>query len=227
MNNTNPSNDTSHTNQRLEIEDADDRLNRLQSVLMQLDSKQPAQGPLQQGPRSFDFGDRSTFAIEPPSALLSRVQAFLPELAASNAQLELQAQENPKSVDIENVNDGEAYIQMKLGLGVFESRATKYGRDVDMPHTQASSSSGSGSGSNDSSSSDDTEMSTGSDSDSDSDSDASSIDIISAFTSALPRPIRPLPRRSSTRPGIVVLEGGSYPGSYDTSSSPASGDSRP
>ena len=46
------------------------------------------------------------------TAVLSRVQAFLPEIAASNAQLELQARQNPQSIDIESVREGEAYIKM-------------------------------------------------------------------------------------------------------------------
>ena len=45
--------------------------------------------------------------------MLSRVQAFLPELAASNADLLRQAKEDPNSVDIENVDDDQAqYIEM-------------------------------------------------------------------------------------------------------------------
>jgi len=215
---------TSQAVQRLEIEDEDERLSRMHNVFMQLDSKVASQAAFSQQHRSFDFGDRSTFVVDSPTDLLSRVQAFLPEIAASNVQLELQARENPQSIDIENVRDGEAYVQMKLGLGVFETGTAKAGNDADMHDTQtSSSSSGSRSGSNDSSSSDiDTEMSNGSDSDTD--SDTSSIDIISAFTSAIPRPIRPLPRRNATRPGIVVLGGGSSPSSsQDASPSSASG----
>ncbi|KAG6839285.1 hypothetical protein H0H87_001269, partial [Tephrocybe sp. NHM501043] len=49
----------------------------------------------------------------PPSALLARVQAFLPALEASNAQLEQQRQADPASVDIENVgDDAERFIEM-------------------------------------------------------------------------------------------------------------------
>jgi hypothetical protein len=49
-----------------------------------------------------------------PATVLSRVQAFLPQLKASNALL---ARRDPKSIDIENVGDEEGqYIQMDLGL---------------------------------------------------------------------------------------------------------------
>ncbi|TCD64060.1 hypothetical protein EIP91_004568 [Steccherinum ochraceum] len=124
-----PSNGTSQKPQRLDIEDDDDRLTRMHNVFMQLDSKATSQGlhPLQ--PRSFDLGDRSTFAFEPSTDLLSRVQAFLPEIAASNAQLELRARENPKSVDIENIRDGESYIQMTLAQEkLYETGYRRVGR---------------------------------------------------------------------------------------------------
>lgn len=45
--------------------------------------------------------------------VLSRIQAFLPELAASNADLLRRAREDPSSVDIENVGAEEGrYIEM-------------------------------------------------------------------------------------------------------------------
>ena len=47
------------------------------------------------------------------SLVLSRVQAFLPELAVSNADLLRRAKEDPDSVDIENVSDDQAqFIEM-------------------------------------------------------------------------------------------------------------------
>ncbi|KAJ2914921.1 hypothetical protein MD484_g5479, partial [Candolleomyces efflorescens] len=56
-------------------------------------------------------------------AVLGRIQAFLPELEASNRALLERAQADPSSVDIENVKEGEArYIEMNLGLGVYEER---------------------------------------------------------------------------------------------------------
>lgn len=47
------------------------------------------------------------------TSVLSRVQAFLPELAASNADLARRSQQDPRSVDIENVDSTEErYIEM-------------------------------------------------------------------------------------------------------------------
>ena len=46
-------------------------------------------------------------------AVLSRVQAFLPELAASNADLLRRAREDPDSIDIENIDESQAqYLEM-------------------------------------------------------------------------------------------------------------------
>lgn len=46
-------------------------------------------------------------------AVLSRVQAFLPQMEASNTILAQRVQADPKSVDIENVEDGMGqYIEM-------------------------------------------------------------------------------------------------------------------
>jgi Domain of unknown function (DUF4598) len=46
-------------------------------------------------------------------AVLARVQAFLPQLEASNAILTQRVQTDPKSVDIENIEEGEEqYIEM-------------------------------------------------------------------------------------------------------------------
>ena len=52
--------------------------------------------------------------------MLSRVQAFLPELAESNADLLRRAKEDPNSVDIENVDADQAqYIEMVSSLVSF------------------------------------------------------------------------------------------------------------
>lgn len=85
-----------------------------------------------------EFGDRLTFAVEPPSErmyysrvlmftqlfmdllfslVLARIEAFLPALEASNSQLLQQAQNDPRSVDIEHLNREEGrYIQMVRAL---------------------------------------------------------------------------------------------------------------
>ena len=50
-------------------------------------------------------------------AVLSRVQAFLPQMEASNAVLAQKVQADPASVDIENIAEGaEQYIEMVRDL---------------------------------------------------------------------------------------------------------------
>lgn len=51
--------------------------------------------------------------------MLSRVQAFLPQLAESNAELARRVQSDPSAVDIENVNADEAYIEMASSSPLF------------------------------------------------------------------------------------------------------------
>jgi len=80
----------------------------------------------------FDFGDRSTFPVKPNSErayadffvhsfiqlicflpVLTRVQAFLPQMQASNTLLSQRMQQDPTSVDIEHVTEGmDQYIEM-------------------------------------------------------------------------------------------------------------------
>ncbi|KAG0034192.1 hypothetical protein BGZ82_005835 [Podila clonocystis] len=65
-------------------------------------------------------GERKTFKIK--SDLLSRLEDFLPKIRDANAELDQKLKEDPKSLDIENVDEasGEQYIEMDLGLGVFD-----------------------------------------------------------------------------------------------------------
>ncbi|KAJ2396933.1 hypothetical protein GGI05_000895, partial [Coemansia sp. RSA 2603] len=73
-----------------------------------------------------DPANRKTFRVEAPSDLLSRLQAFLPQIAEANKKLEVDAAEDPSKLDIENVNeDVEQYIEMDLGLGVFDMKPKK------------------------------------------------------------------------------------------------------
>ncbi|KAI0706092.1 hypothetical protein BC835DRAFT_4129 [Cytidiella melzeri] len=169
--------------ERLDVEDEENRQQRLYDVLMHLDkSTNPRQ---RDAPHSFDFGDSSTFMLEPPRELLSRVQAFLPEFAASTAEITRKAQDDPESVDIEKLQNEGPYIRMDLGLGVFEERKGASNSSADDSDTEmqeedakcASSSSGT--------------------SNSDSRSDSDSSDEYDSDS--------PLPRRKSTRPDIVVL----------------------
>ncbi|CAO3592787.1 unnamed protein product [Absidia cylindrospora] len=66
---------------------------------------------------------RKTFKINPTmTVILSRVQSFLPQLQAANQQLDAV---DPSKLDIENVDeDSEQYIEMNLGLGVYDTKPT-------------------------------------------------------------------------------------------------------
>ncbi|OCH92446.1 hypothetical protein OBBRIDRAFT_791325 [Obba rivulosa] len=196
----------------LEVEDEEERHARMQELFRRLEtSSTPQQGV--DGPPKFDFGDRSTFPV-PPSELLARVQAFLPQLAASNAELSRRAQEDPHSVDIENVDDDEQVIEMSLGLGVLEAkREGVQSSDEDGSADEDMSASSSSSSLSSDSSSEDDSSETDSDSHSDSGSDGDTR-MEGVSSSALsPRPIKPLPHRTA-KPSIVVL-------GEDTSDTPA------
>ncbi|KAI0814748.1 hypothetical protein BC629DRAFT_1466891 [Irpex lacteus] len=210
--------------ERLDVEDEESRQQRLHEVLMHLDKTATHQQ--QDLPRSFDFGDRKTFKIEPPTDLLSRVQAFLPEFAASTDEITRKAEEDPDSVDIEKLQNEGPYIRMDLGLGVFEERkggSSSSGNDSDteMHDEDATRTSSSSSGTSNSDSRSDSDSSDEYDSD-------SSVDIISSTMSTFQykRPIRPLPRRKSTRPNIVVLGEGGSTATVDSGSSGSSEESQ-
>ncbi|KAJ7100235.1 hypothetical protein B0H15DRAFT_513935 [Mycena belliarum] len=189
----------------LEIEDDDARLQRIQRALEQLNTVAPSQAAglesLLNAPGASQPESGSGVPLE---ELLARVQEFLPQLQASNAQLAEMAARDPRSVDIENVEGDEEVIEMNLGLGVFEDRTGKQGSDS--------------SSDEDSSDAESEEKSSDSDSDDmDTTDDSSSSDVRSAArpqglgrqVAPLPRraiisrPTKPLPRRA--RPEIVVL----------------------
>ncbi|KAJ2496468.1 hypothetical protein GGH96_005820 [Coemansia sp. RSA 1972] len=68
--------------------------------------------------------ERKTFRIAPPSDLLSRLHAFLPQIAEANTKLAVDISEDPSKLDIENVGADESqYIEMDLGLGVFDMKS--------------------------------------------------------------------------------------------------------
>ncbi|KAF9098790.1 hypothetical protein BGX23_005141 [Mortierella sp. AD031] len=71
-------------------------------------------------PKETPVGERKTFKVK--SDLLSRLEDFLPKIKEANDQLDKQLKEDPKAIDIENVDEasGEQYIEMDLGLGVFD-----------------------------------------------------------------------------------------------------------
>ncbi|KAF8068644.1 hypothetical protein FPV67DRAFT_1668715 [Lyophyllum atratum] len=140
--------DKNQTIEKLEVEDEEARIQRIQSTLEKLNA--PSSPPAAPSPSFTLPTERSKPQAMPPSDLLSRVQAFLPTLEASNAVLQQQFQNDPSSVDIEHIEETEQYIEMNLGLGVFEQRGS---------HPDVGSE-------------DDSMSSSSSDSDSDSDSDS-------------------------------------------------------
>ncbi|KAJ4473283.1 hypothetical protein C8J55DRAFT_135770 [Lentinula edodes] len=236
--------DSGNTSQRrkveevLEIEDEDARANRLGSIFKRLNSGSPSSlGPIDSRLPNlqFDFGERKTWAVEPPSELLSRVQAFLPQMEASNTILSQRVETDPQSVDMEQLEDNsERYIELNLGLGVFDMKPN--GQSADCEDTEMADSSSSASSSSSSSLSS-LSSSSSSDSDSDDTDSESELDseeilsfcIPSSFLSRspsaatqsfdsiesngktkAPRLMRPLPRRSGSsashsKPSIVVL----------------------
>ncbi|KAF9166554.1 hypothetical protein DFQ26_007626 [Actinomortierella ambigua] len=83
-------------------------------------------------------GERKTFRVQ--SNLISRLEAFLPKIRDANAELEKQVQLDPKAVDIENVDEesGEQYIEMDLGLGVYDLRKDVKEEDIIITPTTSS-----------------------------------------------------------------------------------------
>ncbi|KAJ1941516.1 hypothetical protein EC988_006738 [Linderina pennispora] len=77
--------------------------------------------------------ERKTFRVQPPSDLLSRLQEFLPQIAVANQKLEETAAEDPDKVNIENIGEDEPqYIEMDLGLGVFDMKPKKKDGESDI-----------------------------------------------------------------------------------------------
>ncbi|KAF9922766.1 hypothetical protein FBU30_007115 [Linnemannia zychae] len=81
-------------------------------------------------PKETPVGERKTFKVK--SDLLARLEDFLPKIKEANAQLEKQLKTDPKAVDIENVDEesGEQYIEMDLGLGVFDLKKDVKEEDI-------------------------------------------------------------------------------------------------
>ncbi|KAJ6469043.1 hypothetical protein C8R47DRAFT_1151025 [Mycena vitilis] len=193
----------------IEVEDADARLERIQRVLEQLNTTSPAAAADTAGrgmERIFntagppDNVPRSEGSL---NELLGRVQAFLPEIEASNTALAEKASLDPRSVDIENVDGDEKVIQMNLGLGVFEDRT---GREGEGESDESSDEDEDGMEEDSDESSSDTDDSASSAAESD-DPGAPNLGRTSAPLPKrvlLARPSKPLPKRGG-RPEIIVL----------------------
>ncbi|KAI9244799.1 hypothetical protein BY458DRAFT_591334 [Sporodiniella umbellata] len=71
--------------------------------------------------------EKKTYQLSSSSDVLSRVQAFLPKIQQAN---EILKHEDASKLDIENVDkDAEQYIEMNLGLGVYDTK--KEGENTD------------------------------------------------------------------------------------------------
>ncbi|KAF9909158.1 hypothetical protein EC991_009068 [Linnemannia zychae] len=81
-------------------------------------------------PKETPVSERKTFKVK--SDLLSRLEDFLPKMKEANDQLDKQLKADPKAVDIENVDEenGEQYIEMDLGLGVFDLKKDVKEEDI-------------------------------------------------------------------------------------------------
>ncbi|KAK0501715.1 hypothetical protein EDD18DRAFT_1034473, partial [Armillaria luteobubalina] len=127
--------------EKLEVEEEDARIKRIEAVMHKLNTTSGLRPPSTTA-KPFDFGERRTFAVDPPSELLSRVQAFLPQIEASNAILTQRVELDPKSVDIEHITEEmDQYIEMNLGLGVFEHRKDVQSQQQNLDFQMAVSSS--------------------------------------------------------------------------------------
>ncbi|EJD03760.1 uncharacterized protein FOMMEDRAFT_167086, partial [Fomitiporia mediterranea MF3/22] len=140
--------------ERLDVEDDAQREARLRQLLQRTNNSTASasnnnndSSPLAAlpGPSSFDFGVCETHPVQPPTHLLSRLEEFLPQMEAANADLAHRIEAHPESVDIEHLGDtglGQ-YIEMNLGLGVFDVRGRHPSGDIGFANTATSSSSSS------------------------------------------------------------------------------------
>lgn len=99
-----------------------------EGLLEKLNSDSKSQAP--PSPR-FEFRDRSTFAVNPsterlyfihhsrkllvlltPDSVISRVQAFLPQIQASNEALIERVRDDPDGTCIEYIENADEYIEM-------------------------------------------------------------------------------------------------------------------
>ncbi|KAJ1306611.1 hypothetical protein OPQ81_007609 [Rhizoctonia solani] len=103
----------------LEFQDPPTRTSRVEELLASTPSR-PEQ-TISLPPRSLDELRSTPLSIN--HDLLNRLEAFLPAMHESTQQLQQQAQSDPSSLDIEHLDpSAQEYIEMNLGLGVYESR---------------------------------------------------------------------------------------------------------
>ncbi|KAH7335482.1 hypothetical protein B0J17DRAFT_670329 [Rhizoctonia solani] len=174
----------------LEFQDPQTRSSRVEELLASTPSR--SEQTINLPPKSLEELRSASLPVN--HDLLSRLEAFLPAMHESTQQLQQQAQSDPSSLDIEHLDPStQEYIEMNLGLGVYESRPNQ-------SHTTSSSDS-------DSDASSDSDSTSDSDSGSDSESDDERPDVLSILMRAVP----PVPRTQPPpdRPNIVMLQSSS------------------
>ncbi|CAO3677534.1 unnamed protein product [Rhizopus stolonifer] len=73
--------------------------------------------------------ENKTFKFSTSSDILSRVQAFLPQIQQANEKLQ---NEDTSKLNIEDVDENaEQYIEMNLGLGVYDTKKDEKDEDED------------------------------------------------------------------------------------------------
>ncbi|KAJ6487984.1 hypothetical protein C8R45DRAFT_995095 [Mycena sanguinolenta] len=201
----------------IEIEDDDARLERIQRVLEKLNTASPATGRDLES--LLNIGSASVPGpgiLDQTSSneLLARVQAFLPQLQASNAAL---IGQDPRALDIENIEGNEKVIQMSLGLGIFEDRAGREGTRSESESDEESSSEDENENAIEKDSDESSTTDSGSSDESSSSEESSSFESDDSSVPKQGRKIAPLPKRAllarairplpakTGRPEIVVL----------------------
>ncbi|KAJ7266994.1 hypothetical protein B0H12DRAFT_1099099 [Mycena haematopus] len=186
----------------IEVEDDDARLERIQRVLEKLNTVSPAAGRDVEGIMNIDSASGPGLLNQASSnELLARVKAFLPQMQASNAAL---ADQDPHSLDIENIKGDEKVIQMSLGLGVFEDRMGREGS-----HSESESESSVEDENDDAMDQDSDESSSNNDSsdESSSEEESSSFESDDSGVPNRGRKIAPLPKRALSGRAIRPLPG--------------------
>ncbi|KAI0954297.1 hypothetical protein AcV7_007566 [Taiwanofungus camphoratus] len=110
------------TVETLDIEDEERRRARMHELFMKLDASSSARHISEEKQSMFNF-DRRTFATEP----------HRDHISSSIGGVECRAYSSTagRSIDLENIENDEHYIEMNLGLGVFEGRTASGSNSTD------------------------------------------------------------------------------------------------
>ncbi|KAJ1678394.1 hypothetical protein EV182_004134 [Spiromyces aspiralis] len=88
--------------------------------------------PTANKPKTFEM-------LPPPSDLLGRIHTFLPQIAKANEELKQKMAEDKSKIDIEHIEDkSKPYIEMDLGLGLFDLKPKSQSTNSDEDTSSAS-----------------------------------------------------------------------------------------